>query len=144
MTAEQAPPINPLRQGLEARLGRHTARRALFVGPLLVGLFWIARGADGAIGAAIGVAIVVGYFVLYGLMLSVAARLSLSAYHAAALFGFFVRIGLVAAVLLVLGSIFELDRIAVGIAVVASYLVLLTWEAAAVAGGRERNNQWTG
>jgi len=110
-------------------MGRATARRALLVGPVLVAVFWLTRGGDGAAAAAIGVAIVAGNFLLSGAVLSLAARHSLAVYHAAAVVGFFVRLGLIMLVMLGVAWIWEFDRLAMAIAVVASYLVLLTWEA---------------
>lgn len=128
---------------VEAVLARHTARRAVVVGPLIMGAFLIARGPEGALAAAIGVLIVVGYFLFGGAMLSVAARISLGAYHAAALLGFFMRLGLIALTMLVVARVTDIDRIALGIAVVVSYLVLLGWETVAVSRGRERELEWT-
>ncbi|HUU62162.1 MAG TPA: hypothetical protein VMX37_07240 [Acidimicrobiia bacterium] len=118
-----------MNRDVEAAMGRATARRALLVGPVLVAVFWLTRGGDGAAAAAIGVAIVAGNFLLSGAVLSLAARHSLAVYHAAAVVGFFVRLGLIMLVMLGVAWIWEFDRLAMAIAVVASYLVLLTWEA---------------
>ncbi len=128
---------------VEAILARHTVRRAVFVGPPIVGLFWLTRGADGAWSAAIGVLIVVANFLLSGAVLSAAARRSLQAYHAAALFGFFLRLGLITAAMLAVAWVVDVDRPAMGVAAVVSYLVLLTLEAVAVARGAEKELEWT-
>jgi hypothetical protein len=128
---------------VEKVIAGHTARRAVVVGPVLVALFWATRGPDGAIAAAIGVAIVVANFLLAGAILSVAARISLGLYHAAALFGFLIRLGLIAATMLAVAALIEADRLAMGISVVAAYLSLLSWEAVAVAKGSERELEWT-
>lgn len=127
---------------VEQVIAKHTVQRAVIVGPLLIGLFGILRGLDGAIAAAIGVAIVAGNFLLGGAMFSVAARISLSLYHAAALLGFFIRLGLIAVTMLVVAALFEVDRLALGITVVVSYLVLLSWEAVAMTRGSERELEW--
>lgn len=128
---------------VEATIARHTVKRAVFVGPVLLGIFWATRGTEGLIGASIGLAVVVGNFLLAGAMLSVAARISLSLYHAAALFGFFLRLGLVALTVLIINRLVQLDRLALGVTVVVAYLVLLAWEAVAVAKGAERELEWT-
>jgi len=128
---------------VERILARHIARRAVVVGPPLVALFWATRGPRGAVAASIGVVIVVGYYLLSGLIMSTAARLSPGAYHAAALLGFVFRMGLIAATMLAVSALFEVDRLALGITVVVSYLVLLSWEAVAVAKGRERELEWS-
>ncbi len=78
-------------------------------------------------------------------MLSISARISLAVYHAAALFGFFLRLGLIMLTMLLVARLVEdLDRMAFGISAVVAYLVLITWEAVAVVKGRERNLDWIG
>lgn len=128
---------------VEATLARHLVRRAVVVGPLVVAGAWALRGVDGAVAAAVGVAVVVANFLVSGLVLSAAARISLTLYHAAALVGFLLRLVLITVVMLVVARLFDIDRIAFGVAAVVSYLVLLTLEAAAVARGRERELEWT-
>ena len=143
MDKHPAATVAPGTVDVEAIIARHVARRALWVAPILIGLFWLLRGGDGAVASAIGVAVVVGNFLLSGWMLSIAAKISLALYHAAALFGFFLRLILITVSLLVLGSLTELDRMALGLSVVAAYLVLLSLEAVAVARGKERELDWT-
>ncbi len=136
MTVDATKPV-------EMILARHTARRALYVGPLLVAAFWMTGGWDGAWSAATGVVLVVANFLLAGAMLSISAKISLAVYHAAALFGFFLRLGLVVVTVLLIAQLLPIDRIAFGISAVVAYLVLLSWEAVAVSKGRERNLDWT-
>jgi len=128
---------------VEATIAKHTVQRAVYLGPVVLAVFWATRGIDGLIAAAIGLTVVVGNFLLAGGMLSVAARISLSLYHAAALFGFFLRLGLIALAVLIISRLVELDRLAFGVTVVVAYLGLLTWEAIAVAKGAERELEWT-
>jgi hypothetical protein len=123
------------RADIEATLARHIVRRATVIGPLVVAFAWLWRGSDGAIAAAIGVAIVVVNFLVSGIVLSAAATISLTLYHAAALIGFLLRLVLITVVMLLVAHWFEVDRIAFGVAAVVSYLVLLTLEAAAVVRG---------
>lgn len=129
---------------VEVVLARHTARRAVVVGPILVVVAAVVRGLDGALAALIGVLIVTGYFLLNGFMLAVAARISLGAYHAAALFGFFLRLGLIAVTMIGVAAVIEIDRPVLGITVVVAFLALVAWEAVAVATGRERELEWIG
>ncbi|MBT8216188.1 MAG: hypothetical protein HKN74_04820 [Acidimicrobiia bacterium] len=128
---------------VEAIMAAHVARRAVWVAPVLVAVFGLLRGWSGAWAAGVGVAVVVGNFLLSGWALSIAARISLAFYQAAALFGFILRLILITVSLLVLGSLTELDRLALGLSVVIAYLVLLSWEAIAVARGKERELDWT-
>lgn len=134
---------SPLGKDVEAIMARHTVRRAVWVAPPLVALFWLLRGAAGGGAAAIGIAIVVANFLFAGLLLSKSARISLSLYHAAALFGFLVRLGLIMLAMFLVARATEIDRLAMGVAAVVSYLVLLSWEAIAVAKGAERELEWS-
>ena len=128
---------------VEARLALKIVKRGLVVGPIAVGIAWAIRGPEGALAAAIGVAIVVGNFLLSGWILSRALKISLGVYHAAALFGYVLRLALIAGVMFGVAALFEVDRYAMGIAAVGSYLVLLTLEAVAMTKSTEREPEWT-
>lgn len=138
-----APTAVPGHRDLEAVLARHIVQRSVYVGPPLIALFWVARGWDGAWASALGLGIVAVNFLVSGWALSIGARHSLSLYHAAALFGFFLRLGLITAAMVVAVSLVELDRLALGVTAVVSYLALLTWEAVAVANGAEKELEWS-
>ena len=133
----------PDERPIEAIIGTNIAKRAILVAPILALVFGLLRGWEGAVAALVGVAIVVANFVLGGYVLSYAARISLSLYHAAALFGFFIRLGLITLSMLLIGGATDIDRPALGISVVVSYLVLLSWEAVAYVNGAERDLEWT-
>lgn len=135
--------VDGARTPVEAVLARHTARRGLYVIPLLVAVFAVARGAEGALGAAIGGAVVVANVLLVGAMLSLAIRVSLAMYHAAALLGFLLRLGLTIGAILGIASVFDIDRVSFGVAAVVTYIVLFALEVVAVARGRERELDWT-
>ncbi|NNC74624.1 MAG: ATP synthase subunit I, partial [Acidimicrobiia bacterium] len=81
---------------VEAVIARHMVARAVWVAPALAAVFWVIRGGAGALGALAGVAIVAANFLVAGFILSKAARISLGLYHAAALVGFLMRLGLIA------------------------------------------------
>lgn len=128
---------------IESRLAWNTVSRAIYVAPVLIGLFWLTSGWTGAWSSAIGVAIVIGNFLLAGAILSISARISLAAYHAAALLGFFLRLGLLTLTMLVIASLVPIDRLAFGITAVVAYLVLIGAEAVAVSKGKEKELEWT-
>ncbi len=129
---------------VEAIIGRHIAKRAVWVLPVIVAIFWFVGGAASAAASFAGGVIVVVNFVLGGYLLATAARVSLSLYHAAALFGFFIRLGLITMTMLILVAIWpDIDRVAMGVSAVASYLTLLSLETIAVAKGSERELEWT-
>ena len=128
---------------VENVMARHTVARAIYVAPALILLFALISGWQGAWSSALGIAVVVANFLLAGALLSVSARISLQAYHAAALFGFFLRLLIFVGAVYVISVTVEVDRIAFGITAVVSYLVLLVLEAMAVAKGEERELTWT-
>ena len=133
----------PGQRPVELIIGTKTAGRAIFVAPVLIGIFGLINGMAGAVAAAIGVAIVAANFVLAGYILSTAAKISLGAYQAAALFGFLIRLGLIMLTVLIIARVTDIDRLALGISAVVGYLVLLVWEAVAISRGAERDLQWT-
>jgi hypothetical protein len=122
---------------LELTLARSISRRSLFLAPLAIGAFWLARGWTGAWASALGLAVVVVNFWISGKALSMAARHSLAFYHAAALFGFFLRMGLITVTMIGVAAVVEVDRLALGLTAVASYLALLILEAVALTKERD-------
>ncbi len=128
---------------VESVLARHTVARSIYVAPVLILVFALASGWEGAWSAALGVAVVLANFLLAGAILSISAKISLAVYHAAALFGFFLRLGLMVLTVLLIAQFLPIDRLALGISAVVAYLVLLSWEAVAVSKGRERNLDWS-
>ena len=127
---------------IEADLARATVARGIYVGPALVLLFGLLRGWEGAWSAALGVVVVIANFLLAGAILSISARISLQAYHAAALIGFFLRLVLFIGAVYLIASVVEVDRMAFGISAVVAYFTLLTWEAVAMTKDREREPSW--
>lgn len=128
---------------VETVLARNTVRRAVWVVPVILVAAWALRGPDGLLAAALGAGVVVGNFLLAGAILSTAIRISLAMYHAAALFGFFLRLGLIMVTMLLVVRLVDVDRLAFGISAVVAYMVLLVLEAVAVARGRERELDWS-
>ena len=133
----------PDQRPIEAIISKNIAKRGLIVAPILALVFGLLQGWPGAVAALVGVAIVVVNFLLGGYLMSRAARVSMNMYHAAALFGFLIRLGLITVSMLFIANVTDLDRMAMGISVVVSYLVLLSWEAVAVMNGAERDLEWT-
>ena len=133
MSVEHGPAI-------EANLARDTVARGIYVAPVLILVFGLLRGWDGAWSAALGVAVVVLNFLLAGAMLSISARISLQAYHAAALIGFFLRLGLFVGAVYLIANLVEVDRLAFGLSAVVAYFALLTWEAVSLS--REKELSW--
>lgn len=132
----------PGRPDLEIVLGASISKRALWVGPPLIALFWVLQGPRGGLSATAGVAIVVVNFLVSGVIMSRAARHSLAAYHAAALFGFFLRMGLITGAMVVAIRLTDVDRVALGVTAVVCYLALLFMEAAAETKKSAKEREW--
>ena len=114
-------------------------RRSLPLGPpsflvaLLAGAVF--GGWDAAWSAAIGVAIVFANFVVHGLSLARAARISLTALTATALIGFVLRLAAIVAIMFALDRLAFFSPLAFGMAVVPGTLLLLGFELKLMAGG---------
>lgn len=128
---------------VESVLARHTVARAAWVAPVLIGIFWLVGGWTGAWSSALGLLVVIANFLLFGAILSISARISLQAYHAAALIGFVLRLGLFVGLVYLISVTVDVDRLAFGITAVVAYLALLVLEAVAVSRGKERELTWT-
>lgn len=135
VSLEHGPPI-------ESNIARDTVMRSLYVGPALILVFWLLRGWDGAWSSALGIALVVANFLLAGFILSISARISLQAYHAAALVGFILRLVLFVGAVYLIASVVDVDRVAFGVTAVVAYFALLTWEAISISRNRERVLSW--
>lgn len=129
--------------GIEAAIARKMVLRVWWLGPLIVGAAWALRGGAGAFAAGVGIAIVAINFLVAGELLSRAARVSLKVYHAAALLGFFVRLGFITVSMLVVAAVIEIDRPAMGVAAVVAYMALLSLEAWALMNGERRELEWS-
>lgn len=128
---------------VEVIISRNIVKRAVWVAPILIAIFGVVGGVEAAVASAVGVAIVVANFLIGGWIMSTAAGISLTLYHAAALFGFFIRLGLITLSMLLVASVTDIDRTAMGVSAVVSYLALLSLEAIAVSRGAERELEWT-
>jgi hypothetical protein len=128
---------------VEAIVARHIVARAVYLALPLLAVSWLLRGLGGAASGALGLVIVVLNLWLAGKVLSLAMRVSLTMYHAAALVGFFLRMALIAGTMLLVVRFVEIDRYAFGITAVVSYVVLITLEAISIMRDRERSLDWT-
>lgn len=132
----------PVAVDVEAIMARNIVKRVLIVGPIIIGFVWLVRGQLGAFSAAIGVAVIAANFLLSGWLLSRAATVSLQVYHAAALFGFFIRLGFITASMFLAAFVFDVDRKALGVAAIVAFLVLLVLESLAMLRGARKDLEW--
>ena len=132
----------PVVVDVEAIMARNIVRRLFIVGPIIVGIAWLVRGQLGALSAAIGVAVIAANFLLSGWLLSRAATVSMQVYHAAALFGFFIRLGFITASMFLAAFVFDVDRKALGAAAIVAFLALLVLESVAMLRGARKDLEW--
>ncbi|HEY3211206.1 MAG TPA: hypothetical protein VGL18_15740 [Actinomycetota bacterium] len=118
---------------------RAIVRRVVPFGPpvALVALLagWLAAGWGTGWSAAIGVVVVVANAAANALLLSQAARISLTAYSAAVMGGFVLRLGVIVAIMFALNRLSWFSPLAFGLAVVPATILLLTYEMRLIAGG---------
>ena len=112
----------------ELEISFDLVRRGLYVAPVVIGGCALIWGADGARGALVGLAIVLGNFVLAAASMAVAARISLAVLMGAVLFGLLVRLGVILAVVLLVRDATWISLEALGATIIISHLGLLVWE----------------
>jgi hypothetical protein len=113
---------------IESKIALDMVRRSLPFIPAMLLLSALIWGRNGAISAAVAIAIVLANFLLAAAMLGWAARISVSAIMGAALFGYILRLVVIAAVVLPLRSAAWFEAWPLGITLVVSHLGLLLWE----------------
>lgn len=133
----------PVESNVESTVARNIIKRAAIIGPIIVAIAWFVSGTVAAASAAAGVAIVLVNFLIAGWLLSRAATVSMQTYHAAALFGFFLRMGFIAISMFAVAWIFEVDRRAMGLAAITAFLALLVLESLAVIRGERKDLEWS-
>ncbi|MFM7224875.1 MAG: ATP synthase subunit I [Actinomycetota bacterium] len=114
---------------VEREVARDLVRRGLLIAPLVVigaGLGW---GRDGAISAAIGIAIVVANFLVAAAIMSRAARIGgPGAIGGAALGGLIFRMSVIVLALFPLHDVSFIEIGVLGVTLVGAHLGLLAWE----------------
>ena len=129
MTATSPMLSGPVEGGpIESKIALDMVRRSLPFIPFMLlfsGLIW---GRNGAISAAVAVGVVLANFLLAAAMLGWAARISVGAVMGAALFGYILRLAVIAAVVLPLRSASWFRAWPLGITLVVTHLGLLLWE----------------
>jgi hypothetical protein len=120
-----APEIPPV----ERQVAADMIRRSLPALPLLVILAALGWGLAGALSASYAIALVLLNFTVSAVALAWAAPRSLVALMAVALFGFLIRLGFIAAAVLVVKDAAWVELVPLGFTLVITHLGLLIWEA---------------
>jgi hypothetical protein len=104
-------------------------KRGLLLSPAVVLVAGLVRGWDGAAGAAIALAVVLGNFLAAACIVSWAAKISNQAAVIATTIGYVVRLVVIVLALWAFHSVSWIDFKTLGITLVVAHLGLLTWEA---------------
>ena len=114
---------------VERDIALDLVKRGLLVSPAVVLVAGLISGVEGAVSAALGIAIVLANFLAAAYIVSWAAHRSPQAAGVAALSGYVVRLAVIVAALFLLRDVSWIDFPVLGITVVVTHIGLLTWEA---------------
>jgi hypothetical protein len=112
----------------ESRIADHMARHALLVAPVVIIACGIFRGIDGAVSAAIGLALVALNFFVSARLIGWAAARSLALLQAAVLGGFVVRLFALTLIVLALDQLDFIDLPVLVLTIAITHIALLIWE----------------
>lgn len=112
----------------EPQIVRDMLKRGVWVAPIMVLIGMFFWGFPGALSVAYGVALVALNFVLAATLNSWAARISVAALGAAAMFGFLVRLGLIFLAVLLVRDASWVSLVPLGLTLIITHLGLLFWE----------------
>lgn len=116
----------------EVQLARALVKAGLVAGPVAIVLAGLAFGASGAASVGFALALVLANFAASAALLAWAARISYGLVMGVALFGFLVRMALVAAAVLAVRGQSWVHPVPLGVTLVVAHLGLLAWEARSV------------
>jgi len=103
-------------------------KRGLTITPVGIIIGALIGGSAGAASVLYGLVIVLVNFALSAGIISVTSKISLAMLQAGALFGFLVRLGLVAVAVLAVANQSWVNMVALGLTIIISHLGLLAWE----------------
>ena len=112
----------------ESEIVRDLSRRALPVAPVVIAVAAVFAGVDGALSAAVGLALVVANFVAAASSLAWAARINYGVMMGVALFGYLLRISALFAAVFLLRELDWVHVPSLGVTIVVTHLGLLAWE----------------
>jgi hypothetical protein len=121
-------PLGTADAAVERQVALDMVRRALPALPVVVLLAGALRGVNGAWSASYALVLVLLNFVVAAVLLSVAARKSPAVLMGAALGGFLVRMGLLAAALYAVQDATWIDDLSLGATLLVTHIGLLIWE----------------
>lgn len=118
---------------VEREVAGDMARRALPVAPVLLLVAFLVWGVDGALSAGYAVVLVLLNFAVAAAMLSWAGRRSVALLMGVAMFGYLLRLALIAAAVLLVKDQGWVKLVPLGLTIIVTHLGLLFWETRHVA-----------
>ena len=112
----------------EAEITRDIVKRGLIAAPVLIGASWLIWGDAGAWSSAYGLGLVLCNFMIAAGLVATTARISYALMMAATLFGYVLRLGIVALAVMLVRNEPWVDLVALGLTLVVTHLGLLFWE----------------
>jgi hypothetical protein len=112
----------------EGVIAKDMVKKAAVVGPVLIVVFGLIWGLDGALSTAYGLALVVANFVIAAAMLSYAGRISPGFLMGAALFGYLIRLTLIFLAIWLVKEASWVELVPMGLTIIGTHLGLLLWE----------------
>lgn len=130
MTAADVTALLAPNQGAEpeAEIVRDLVRRALPAAPVVIGVAALVDGVNGALSAAVGLALVVVNFAIAAASITWAARISYALLMGVSLFGYLLRLGALTGAVFLLRDLSWVHLPSLGITIVVAHLGLLLWE----------------
>lgn len=113
---------------VEREVAFDIVRHGAIISPLVIVVCGLLRGWDGALSAAIGLAIVLVNFLAAAAIMTRAAKHGPNALGAATLAGYIVRLGVIFGALLLLRHQPWIDMLVLGLVIVVTHVGLLFWE----------------
>lgn len=115
-------------EATEQSIARDIARRGVWVAPLFLAFGALVGGRDGALSAGLGVVLIVVNFLVAAGLMTITARISLGLMMGTVLFGYLLRLAIIALVVFAVRDASWFHRAAFGVTVVVTHLGLLLWE----------------
>jgi len=112
----------------EAAIVRDIIKHGLWVAPVFIGLGAAIWGVNGAWSSSYGIFIVLANFALAAWMVSYTAKISYALMMGVTLFGYIVRLGIVAAAVYVVRDAPWVELLPLCLAIVVAHVGLLFWE----------------
>ncbi len=115
-------------EATEQSIARDIAKRGVWVAPLFLAMGAVMGGWSGLVSAGLGVALIIVNFLVAAGLMTVTARISLGLMMGAVLFGYLLRLVIIALVVFAVRDAAWFHRAAFGVTVVVTHLGLLLWE----------------